>query len=59
MVSVAFVVAEYVSTVEHDNPGVVGVVLKSCGGPIAQGIPKRNFLPNNRTQFVIENASIQ
>ena len=59
VVSVALVVTEYVSTVEHYNPGVVGVDLKSRGGPIAQGIPKRNILPHNRTQFIVQNASIQ
>ena len=49
MVSVALIVAEYVSTVEHYDPGIVGVVLKSCGGPIAQIIPKGNLFTYNRT----------
>ena len=59
VVSVALIVTKHISTVEHDDPCVVGVVLKRCGSPIAQDIPKGNFLPHNRTQLIVKNASIQ
>jgi hypothetical protein len=39
MVSVAFIVAEDIGAVEHDNPGAVGIRSKCCGRPVAQANP--------------------
>ena len=47
LVGVAFVVAEHVGAVEHDDPGIVGMILESCRGPVAQLIPKRNFFTHD------------
>ena len=59
IVSIAFVVTEHVGAVEHHDPGVMGMVFESGRRPVAQRVPKRNVFAHNRTQLLVEYASIE